>query len=256
LSSRIPAGIHFDKKVVEMRKEIIEESVVDSSRDKLILSAEVLFAEHGFNGVSVRDIANAAGVNSALVGYYFGGKEGLLSEVYTRHCEPLIRERTRLLAEARASEGGLTLEKVIAAFIAPSLEVTTDKNGRTGFTRLRAILSAENSALLEQLVAQNFDASSRMVIDALGKCLPGLSREEIYWRFHFLLGTIYYTGAGPQRVRILSEGRCDPSDAKATTKHLVPFLAAGFRAPGLRKTSRSAAKKSKPAKRAARTRTA
>jgi AcrR family transcriptional regulator len=227
-----------------MKKKIIEDSVSDSSREKLLSSAEALFAERGFDGVSVRDIANAAGVNSALVGYYFRGKEGLLSEVYTRHCEPLNRERTRLLAQARESAGGLTLEKVIEAFIAPSLAVTTDKNGRTGFTRLRAILSAENSALLEQLVAQNFDASSRMVIDALGKCLPGLSREEIYWRFHFLLGTVYYTGAGPHRVRILSGGRCDPSDAKATTKHLVPFLAAGFRAPGIRKASKASAKKS------------
>ena len=218
-----------------MAKRTVEDPRSDSTREKLIYSAEALFAERGFDGVSVRDIANAAGVNSALVGYYFRGKEGLFSEVYTRHCEPLKRERERLLIEFAKGEGGLSLERVIEAFIRPSLEVTTDSNGRSGFIRLRAILSAENSALLEQLVAQNFDASSGMFVEALAKCLPDLSRDEIYWRFHFLLGTIYYTGAGPQRIRILSGGRCDPSDPKATTKHLVPFLAAGFRAPGLRK---------------------
>jgi len=208
----------------------------DSSKEKLIRSAELLFAESGFDGVSVRDIANAAGVNSALVGYYFGGKEGLLSEVYTRHCEPLNRERERLLVVFAAGDGGLTLEKVIEAFVRPSLTVTTDKSGRTGFTRLRAILSAENSTLLEKLVAENFDASSRRFILELRKCLPDLSREEVFWRFHFLLGTIYYTGAGPHRIRTLSGGRCDPSDPKATTRHLVPFLAAGFRAPGIGNT--------------------
>lgn len=227
-----------------MAKKIAVDNRADSSREKLIRSAEALFAERGFDGVSVRDIANAAGVNSALVGYYFRGKEGLLSEVYMRHCEPLKRERERLLRELAEADDGITLERVIEAFIRPSLEVTTDKNGRSGFTRLRAILSAENSALLEQLVAENFDASSRMFIKALGKCLPELSRDEILWRFHFLLGTIYYTGAGPHRIRTLSGGRCDPSDPKATTKHLVPFLAAGFRAPGPRNSSRSASKKS------------
>jgi AcrR family transcriptional regulator len=214
-----------------MRNQAVRQSDSESSREKLIASAERLFADRGFNGVSVRDIANAAGVNSALVGYYFRGKEGLLSEVYTRHCEPMKRERARLLEEFSKAAKGPTLEQVIEAFIRPSLEVTTDKNGRTDFTRLRAVLSAENSALLEKLVAENFDQSSRMFVDALCKCLPELTREEILWRFHFLLGTIYYTGAGPHRIKTLSEGRCDPSDPVATCRHLIPFLAAGFRAP-------------------------
>jgi AcrR family transcriptional regulator len=221
-----------------MTRKLAEGAQTDSSRERLIRSAEALFAERGFDGVSVRDIANAAGVNSALVGYYFRSKQGLLSEVYMRHCEPLIVERERLLSSFAESDGGLTLEKVIEAFIRPSLEVTTDRNGRSGFIRLRAILSAENSALLEQLIADNFDTSSGKFIVALGKCLPKLSRDEVLWRFHFLLGTIYYTGAGPHRIRTLSSGRCDPSDPKTTTKHLVPFLAAGFRAPGVGRVSR------------------
>jgi AcrR family transcriptional regulator len=214
-----------------MRNETLRQEDSESSREKLIASAERLFADRGFDGVSVRDISNAAGVNSALVGYYFRGKEGLLSEVYTRHCEPLKRERARLLEEYSKAAKGPTLEEVIEAFIRPSLEVTTDKHGRADFTRLRAVLSAENSALLEKLVAENFDQSSGMFVDALCKCLPKLTREDILWRFHFLLGTIYYTGAGPHRIRTLSKGRCDPSDPVATCRHLIPFLAAGFRAP-------------------------
>ena len=214
-----------------MRSQTVRKSVAETSREKLIASAERLFADRGFDGVSVRDIAKAAGVNSALVGYYFRGKEGLLSEVYTRQCEPLKRERARILEEYSKAPKGPTLEQVIEAFIRPSLQVTTDQHGRTDFTRLRAVLSAENSALLEKLVAENFDQSSRMFVDALCTCLPELTREDVLWRFHFLLGTIYYTGAGPNRIRTLSEGRCDPSDPVATSRHLIPFLAAGFRAP-------------------------
>jgi AcrR family transcriptional regulator len=201
---------------------------VDGSREKLLVSAEQLFSELGFNGVSVRDIANNAGVNSALIGYYFGGKRGLLAEVYTRHCTPLTLERTRLL---RAAGKTPTLEQVLEAFIRPSLEVTTDVHGRSNFTRLRAILSGENSALLEQLVSANFDKSIRTFVNALLKCLPCLSREDVFWRFHFLLGAIYYTGTGPHRILDLSKGLCDPSDSVATSNEMIPFLAAGFRAP-------------------------
>jgi len=220
-----------------MRNQAVRQTEVESSRDKLIASAERLFADRGFDGVSVRDIANAAGVNSALVGYYFRGKEGLLSEVYMRHCEPLKQERARLLKQYSGSPDGPSLEQVIEAFIRPSLEVTTDKSGRSDFTRLRAVLSAENSQLLEQLVAENFDSSSRVFVAALCKCLPQLTRDEVFWRFHFLLGTIYYTAAGPHRIKVLSKGHCDPSDPVATTQHLIPFMAAGFRAPRVAKSA-------------------
>ena len=215
----------------------------DGSREKLLVSAEQLFSERGFNGVSVRDIANSAGVNSALVSYYFGSKQGLLAEVYTRHCTPLTLERARLL---RAAGKTPTLEQVLQAFIRPSLEVTTDEHGQSNFTRLRAILSGENSALLEQLVSANFDKSIRTFVNALSKCLPKLSREDVLWRFHFLVGAIYYTGTGPHRIFALSKGLCDPSDPVATANEMIPFLAAGFRAPITpRSVPRATASKSK-----------
>jgi AcrR family transcriptional regulator len=221
----------------------------DGSREKIFASAERLFAQRGFNGVSVREIANDAGVNSALVGYYFGGKKGLLSEVYTRHCTPLNQERMRLLKEFSQGKNGPTLEHILEAFIRPSLEVTVDHHGRSNFTRLRAILSGENSALLEKLIADNFDQSSQTFVDALRKCLPHLKTEDVLWRFHFLLGAIYYTGAGPHRIRELSSGRCDPSDPIASAEEMIPFLAAGFRAPGaVRSRARTSAENAKKRK--------
>ncbi len=47
------------------------------TKDKLCSVACELFAQQGPDGTSVRQIADAAGVNSALVSHYFGGKEGL-----------------------------------------------------------------------------------------------------------------------------------------------------------------------------------
>ncbi|MHC4352523.1 MAG: TetR family transcriptional regulator, partial [Planctomycetota bacterium] len=54
-----------------------QNSAVDSSakgvRGRLLDSAEQLFAERGFDGTSIRDLAAAAGCNIASVNYYFGG---------------------------------------------------------------------------------------------------------------------------------------------------------------------------------------
>ncbi len=204
--------------------------------DKLIAAAERLFAEHGYSSVSVRAIAAAAGVNWSLVGYYFRGKEGLLSEVYRRHCSSLNTERLKLLGQAR--QNGLRLEQVLEAFVRPALAEIRTGGGETSFSRLRAILAAEDSALLNQLVAENFDMSSRTFVAALRDCLPDVPADEILWRFHFMLGTIYYSVASPQRIKAFSGGRCDPGNLEDTLQHLVPFLAAAFRAPVRRSAAR------------------
>lgn len=216
--------------------------------EKLIAAAERLFAEHGYNGVSVRMIAAAAGVNWSLLGYYFRGKEGLLSEVYRRHCGELNSARMRVLDEIRADGRPPELEQILNAFIQPALAVARGEDGQTAFIRLRAILAAENSALLDKLVGENFDLSSSTFISALRECLPHLTRDEILWRFHFMLGTIYYTASGPHRIREFSNGRCDPADIPENLHYLIPFLAAAFRAPSVKPVRRSQASRSSAAR--------
>lgn len=51
------------------------------AKTKLIEAAIPLFPQKGYAGVSIREIADAAGVNSAAISYYFGGKEGLYGAV-------------------------------------------------------------------------------------------------------------------------------------------------------------------------------
>jgi AcrR family transcriptional regulator len=54
---------------------------------KIITTAEELFAENGFSGTSVRDIAEKADVNVAMISYYFGSKEKLLEALFTYRAE-------------------------------------------------------------------------------------------------------------------------------------------------------------------------
>lgn len=217
------------------------------SREKLLTAALHLFATHGVDRTSVRDIANAAGVNSALVGYYFRGKDGLLTQLYRRHCEPMNAERLRLLENFGHDGTAPSLEKVLEAFVRPALAITRNGEGLSEFTRLRALLAAERVEVLDSLIAENFDRSSSIFMNALHRCLPHLSYEHILWRFHFMLGTINYTAVGPNRITVFSEGKCDPLRVEDTLRELITFLAAAFRAPASQKR-RNAAQKVKNAK--------
>ena len=171
------------------------ESSTPDTREQLLATVERLFAERGFAGVSVRMIAAEANVNWSLVGYYFRGKDGLLAEIYRRHCSALNQERLRLLADARRA--GPRLESVIAAFVRPALAEIHGHDGDAQFSRLRAMVAAEDAPRFAQLVADNFDASSRTFVAALRECLPHLSRDAA--RLAVLIRAVERAAGGAER---------------------------------------------------------
>ena len=57
------------------------------SRSRILAAATPMFARHGLNGVSIRSLASAAGVNLSMISYHFGGKEGLYAEILKEQFE-------------------------------------------------------------------------------------------------------------------------------------------------------------------------
>jgi AcrR family transcriptional regulator len=79
------------------------EATPDPVRERLLEAAQQLFAERGYDAVSVRELARAAHVSPAMIAYYFRDKAGLLDAVFDRVFERLLAQ-LRGLAEAPASE--------------------------------------------------------------------------------------------------------------------------------------------------------
>ena len=84
----------------------------DATRDALIAAALQAFGQGGFDGVSLRALAERAGVNQALIGYHFGNKRGLYLAVFGRIAEqvhtqlaPTMQTMERTLDDARAMDG-------------------------------------------------------------------------------------------------------------------------------------------------------
>src|SRR6201986_4369722 len=202
-------------------------------REAILCAAEELFSTNGFNAVSVRDIAQAAGANPGSVTYHFKTKDGLLLEIYRRHCGPMNRRRSELLAAARrVRDLKDRLEAIVRAFVLPAFSSGSDlAGGGALFTRLRAIMSAEGNEVARKIIAQTFDDTSHAFIDAIHESLPHVPRTEIVWRCHFLLGALYYSLVTPERVSRLSRGVADGSDAASAIEQLVRATVASFQAP-------------------------
>ena len=197
-------------------------------RQRLLDAGERLFAAHGWNGVSIRTIAAEADVTLSALNYHFGEKENLLAEIFAARAAPIAAERMRLLAAVQTS-GGPTLEAILQAFLRPALIVGAQFGGEP-FVKLRARLATEPEAFSRRILAKAFDESSSAFIAILQTVLPSLPPADLAWRFHFLLGTMFYTMANPGRIQSLTNGACNPGDSELALAHLIPFVAAGFRA--------------------------
>ena len=75
-----------------------------NGKERILDAAEQLFARHGFYGVSLRAITQAARVDVALVGYHFGGQRELVTAVFVRRAGVLNRERLEQLEASRRAE--------------------------------------------------------------------------------------------------------------------------------------------------------
>ncbi len=198
--------------------------------ERILTVAERLFAEHGMAGVGLRAISAEARVNLASIAYHFGSKDGLLEALFAGRAAPIAEERLRLLAAC--SEGGKTpaLEDILDAFLRPALVLGVQPRfGGPAFVRLRARLATEPETLSRKILSKAFDLSSRQFLDAIAGALPDVPRAEIEWRFHFMLGAMFYTMANTGRIQSLTSSRVDPGNVKRALHHMIPFLAAGFR---------------------------
>src|SRR5579862_1993727 len=219
-------------------------------REAILCAAEELFSTNGFNAVSVRDIAQAAGANPGSVTYHFKTKDGLLLEIYRRHCGPMNRRRSELLAAAkRVRDLQDRLEAIVRAFVLPAFSSGSDlAGGGARFTRLRAVMSAEGNEVARRIIAQTFDDTSHAFIDALQESLPHIPRTDIVWRSHFLLGALYYSLVTPERVSRLSRGEADGTDAGHAIEELVRSTVASLQAPALDRPAPSRRRSAAPAK--------
>lgn len=197
------------------------------TRERILDAAKDMFAEHGVEGVSLRELTLKAGVNLAAVHYHFGSKEGVLAELFARSSKSIVKWRLDLLEKVRRyPDGRPYLEDVLEAFLRPSLQSGRRQNA--SFVQLRARLALERDEAIRRILSQAFDESSRKFLDAIQEALPGLPREELYWRFHFLIGSMFYTMADSGRIQALSNGECDPSDTEQALRRLIAVFADVF----------------------------
>ncbi|MEC3947812.1 TetR/AcrR family transcriptional regulator [Sphingobium sp. HWE2-09] len=196
-------------------------------RSDILKSAEKLFAERGFNGVSIRDIADDAGVPLALVGYYFGKKAELFATIF-EHRRDYFDKRVALIGSVEFADGdGDLVEQVVRAWAEPALLAGLEEDGEAFATLVaRGLWDAgiENRRAIER----HFDQVAHAFLAAMTKALPHCDPGRLVWGYQYAVGSLL-THMVSSRVIDLSGGQESPGDVQRG-EELIRFLANGFRA--------------------------
>ncbi len=129
---------------------------------QIMEAAEALFAERSFSGTSVRDIAEAADVNLAMISYYFGSKEKLMEAMFTYRGEHYKLQLQNIIRNNSLSSKQ-KVEKLIEEYVDRIFqkqnfhkimvrEQMTDNNGPV--SKLIYELKSGNQALIKQLIQE------------------------------------------------------------------------------------------------------
>lgn len=222
-SARAPAS---DGK--KNRSKKTERSLKTSER--ILDVAEELFSQHGLYGVTIREITKRAGVDTALLHYYFGTKNGIFDAVLLRRAEILNRDRMEAMDAYEAAAGKkATVEGAIAAFLHPVFEWSN--SGGRGWKNYCSLVAQVNNtpAWGGESMARYFDPVVQRLVAVLRRAMPKARDEDLFWCYHLLSGALTLTLSETGRIDRLSKNACRSSDLEAIEPRMVAYCAAGFR---------------------------
>jgi len=200
-----------------------------ATKAQVLTAAERLFALHGFQNVSVRDITAEAGVNLASVNYHFGSKDALLFEIFRRRTAELNRDRARMLHEASDRHGGKPpVREILRALFEPPLRWSAPENDRRISVQFIIRARSEGTEAMREVLRTDVSHLRRFA-DALLAARPELPPEDVYWRLHFCLGMIHNNRfAEFDRLHHLSGGLTREGDVETFLTRMLDFAEAGF----------------------------
>ncbi|WP_051871461.1 TetR/AcrR family transcriptional regulator [Streptomyces sclerotialus] len=182
------------------------------ARNKLMRTAERLYAERGFANVSVRQISEAAGQrNNSAVQYHFNGRDELIKAILSSYTG-VIEERRIAMVEALGTRRTVSLEEHYTCLIMPGVEYHIDASAPTWGARFLAQAVVE-PALREYVIQEHLSTPTHRILDTYGAVRregvdPGLLQR------HNAMVRQLSVHAFAELEHDLANGRIDPSETE------------------------------------------
>jgi AcrR family transcriptional regulator len=211
--------------MAELDRTQPEAGVAGPGETALILAAERLFAERGVEGVSLRQVNQAANQkNNAAAHYHFGSRDGLVDAVLAYRLPVLDRRRAELLRRPAEPKG---LRFYLEAFIKPLAEQLSPRS--EGNYYIRFIEQYERHRGGDNAFVRGISPAGVQIYDGLEGLLYYLPEPVRRFRIGHLINIIHSILAAAEER--LGSGALSAEDIELTVANLTDMAEAALTAP-------------------------
>jgi AcrR family transcriptional regulator len=210
-----------------------------TTADRLISAAEVLFASHGIDGVSLREINRVAGAkNASALQYHFRDRDGLLNALMAKHRRD-VEARRHAMLDAYEAEGRDDLRTLAGGLVRPMAAKLADADGGPEYLQILADLMNRPRPVFDRA-----DLDEPVSSIYRWRQLAGRLLDEDVTRLHRRYVTIRFAA-----VEIGRRARSGPhTDDRLFTSDLVDLVTGILSAPLSDETRRLDAERPRPSR--------
>jgi len=199
------------------------------AKSAMIEVAERMFAERGIDGVSMRDVAAAAGQkNNSAVRYHFGGRDGLVLEVFRRRMKEINSSRAAYLAQLDENGRGHDVRGLVEAVVLPLADFLRTSGAESYYAQFIARVSPSVDILNPDL--SEVTEASREVTTRLMRALDHLPRRVAIVRVDLMLNMAVSALAVFEQRRNCGNPVVD-ADFDEIVRHLIDMSVGALGAP-------------------------
>ena len=216
----------------------ITQAVKKDTKSAIMDAAEIVMAEHGVDGASIRAIVTKAGANTAAIHYHFNSRDGLIKAMLGRHGGSVSQRRTEMFAEFDRTGRVPTTMDVVNLLVDPMIKLLEQK-GEAGRRFLCFIArlqfdrknQSNRTGLHIQEERKYFPELRVRLLDIIRHSCPGISETESEERLTMVIDTMLQSFANAEFMS--TEWKTDEqhNELLRYTINLKNFLAGGLAAP-------------------------
>jgi AcrR family transcriptional regulator len=203
------------------------------TKSAIMDSAEILMAEHGINGVSLREILRDAKANPAALNYHFNSKDGLIQAILDRRGHGIRVRRLELLRALESTDTVPTVVECIDAVVDPLTEFLHEE-GEPGrrFLRFLARLHSDRTGIIQKMEKEEYPELMVSMRRVIATACSHLSKKEITVRMGMVVDTMYQSLANAEVMSQDWKGNGHAAALDEYVSTLKRFLRGGLSAPG------------------------
>jgi len=204
----------------------------ESTKGRLLRTAERLFAQNGIDAVSMRSICVEADQrNNTALQYHFGDKQNLVEAILADRMTAINERRALVLQQIREDGCEGDLHRLVTALVAPFTDQLCDDTGGRHYVRFAAQLFSGGNAVELLTDRRPWTDAFHAIVDLIRACLSDVPEEVMAGRLTLMASQLVHATAAKEFELAESDPRLRSESVERFTGDLVDYIVGGLTAP-------------------------